>query len=72
MILSGPQERLDAVLDPREQKILRLHLGLEDGRSHSNGEIGMEVGLTKERVRQIRVRAISKVRKAMSHGGTND
>jgi RNA polymerase primary sigma factor len=48
-------------LDPRERVILRLHYGLEDGDTHTLTSIARQLGLSKERVRQIKERAISKL-----------
>jgi RNA polymerase primary sigma factor len=50
------KEQLDEVLDtltPREEKVLRLRFGLEDGRSRTLEEVGKEFNVTRERIRQI-------------------
>ncbi len=52
-----------ALLSPREQKILRMRFGLEDGRSHTLEEVGQEFGVTRERIRQIEAKALAKLRK---------
>ncbi len=52
-----------ALLTPREQKILRMRFGLEDGRSHTLEEVGLEFGVTRERIRQIEAKALTKLRK---------
>ncbi|HEU5105904.1 MAG TPA: sigma factor-like helix-turn-helix DNA-binding protein [Solirubrobacterales bacterium] len=57
--------QLHEVLDPREQKVLRLKLGFEDGRRYKNSEIKIEMGVGDERVRQIESRAILKLAKAL-------
>ena len=49
-------------LTPREQKILRMRFGLEDGISHTLEEVGKEFGVTRERIRQIEAKAIMKIR----------
>jgi RNA polymerase primary sigma factor len=49
-------------LDPREQFILRARFGLEDGYMRTLEEIGRELQLTRERVRQIEAKALGKVR----------
>jgi RNA polymerase primary sigma factor len=51
------------LLAPREQKILRMRFGLEDGRSHTLEETGQEFGVTRERIRQIEAKALSKLKK---------
>ena len=50
-------------LSPREQKILKLRFGLEDGVTHTLEEIGQEFGVTRERIRQIEAKALEKIRK---------
>ncbi len=52
-----------ALLTPREQKILRMRFGLEDGKSHTLEEVGQEFGVTRERIRQIEAKALAKLRK---------
>ncbi len=54
-------EALDS-LTPREAEILRLRFGLEDGRTRTLEEVGREVGLTRERVRQIQGEALRRLR----------
>ena len=49
-------------LAPREQKILRLRFGLDDGISHTLEEVGREFGVTRERIRQIEAKALMKIR----------
>lgn len=51
------------LLTPREQKILRMRFGLIDGRSHTLEEVGQEFGVTRERIRQIEAKALTKLRK---------
>jgi DNA-directed RNA polymerase sigma subunit (sigma70/sigma32) len=53
-----PDELLEGFLDPREQKVLRLRLGLEDGRLYTQTEIALELNIGKERVRQIESAAL--------------
>lgn len=49
-------------LTPREQKILSMRFGLEDGIKHTLEEVGQEFGVTRERIRQIAARALEKIR----------
>jgi len=51
------------VLTEREQKILKMRFGLEDGKSHTLEEVGQEFTVTRERIRQIEAKALSKLRK---------
>ena len=59
------REQLMEVLDtltPREEKVLRLRFGLEDGRSRTLEEVGKEFNVTRERIRQIEAKALRKLR----------
>ena len=59
------REQLVEVLDtltPREEKVLRLRFGLEDGRSRTLEEVGKEFNVTRERIRQIEAKALRKLR----------
>ncbi len=51
------------VLTEREQKILKMRFGLEDGKSHTLEEVGQEFSVTRERIRQIEAKALAKLRK---------
>jgi RNA polymerase primary sigma factor len=51
-----------AVLPPRDAKVLRLYFGLDDGNSRTLEEIGRMMGVTRERIRQLRDRALLKLR----------
>jgi RNA polymerase primary sigma factor len=51
-------------LSEREQKILRLRFGLDDGKTHTLEEVGKEFGVTRERIRQIEAKALAKLRKS--------
>ena len=50
-------------LTPREQKILKMRFGLEDSRSYTLEEVGQEFGVTRERIRQIEAKALTKLKK---------
>ena len=59
------REQLGEVLQtltPREEKVLRLRFGLEDGRSRTLEEVGKEFNVTRERIRQIEAKALRKLR----------
>jgi RNA polymerase primary sigma factor len=49
-------------LTPREQRVLQLRFGLEDGRSRTLEQVGKEFNVTRERIRQIEAKAIRKLR----------
>jgi RNA polymerase primary sigma factor len=51
-----------ATLPPRDARILRLYFGIEGGREHTLDEIGKMLGVTRERVRQLRDRALRRLR----------
>ncbi|HEY9514955.1 MAG TPA: RNA polymerase sigma factor RpoD/SigA [Gemmatimonadaceae bacterium] len=55
-------ERALSTLPPRDAKILRLYFGLEGDREHTLDEIGKLLGVTRERVRQLRDRALRRLR----------
>lgn len=60
------RERLKEIvidLAPREQKILAMRFGLEDGITHTLEEVGSEFDVTRERIRQIEAKALEKIRK---------
>lgn len=59
------KEQLEEVLDTltsREEKVLRLRFGLEDGRARTLEEVGQVFGVTRERIRQIEAKALRKLR----------
>jgi len=63
------KERLKEILvdlSPREQRILAMRFGLDDGITHTLEEVGNEFGVTRERIRQIEAKSIEKIRE---HGG---
>ncbi len=49
-------------LSPREQKILKMRFGLDDGVTHTLEEVGKEFGVTRERIRQIEAKSLDKIR----------
>ena len=49
-------------LSPREQRILSMRFGLEDGVTHTLEEVGKEFGVTRERIRQIEAKALERIR----------
>jgi len=49
-------------LSPREQKILEMRFGLEDGVTHTLEEVGQEFGVTRERIRQIEAKSLEKIK----------
>ena len=51
-----------AALPPRDAKVLRLYFGLDDGTSRTLEEIGRMMGVTRERIRQLRDRALIRLR----------
>jgi RNA polymerase primary sigma factor len=59
------REQLMEVLDTlteREQKVLKLRFGLEDGRTRTLEEVGKQFDVTRERIRQIEAKALRKLR----------
>ncbi|HKG33534.1 MAG TPA: sigma-70 family RNA polymerase sigma factor, partial [Gemmatimonadales bacterium] len=55
-----------AALPPRDAKVLRLYFGLDDGNSRTLEEIGRMMGVTRERIRQLRDRALRQLKE--EHG----
>jgi RNA polymerase primary sigma factor len=60
--LSEEIDRALRTLPPRDAKVLRLYFGLDGGREHTLEEIGGMLGVTRERVRQLRDRALKRLR----------
>ena len=59
------REQLDEVLKTlteREQRVLRLRFGLDDGRARTLEEVGQKFGVTRERIRQIEAKTLRKLR----------
>lgn len=55
-------EEVLKTLKPREQDIIRLRFGVDDGKVHTLEEIGVMYGVTRERIRQLEVKALTKLR----------
>ena len=62
-LLRGYVKNVLVELSPREQKILKMRFGLEDGVTHTLEEIGQEFGVTRERIRQIEAKALERIKK---------
>ncbi len=59
------KDRIKSIIDdltPREQRILQMRFGLEDGVTHTLEEVGNEFGVTRERIRQIEAKALEKIK----------
>ena len=65
-LLKGRLKEILVDLAPREQKILSLRFGLEDGITHTLEEVGKEFGVTRERIRQIEAKALDRIREHKS------
>jgi RNA polymerase primary sigma factor len=66
---------LDAVLGTlgdRERRVVRLRFGLEDGQPHTLEDVGQQFGVTRERVRQIEAKSLSKLRHSQYAAGLRD
>ena len=51
-----------STLTPREEKVLRLRFGLDDGKTRTLEDVGKEFNVTRERIRQIEAKALRKLR----------
>jgi RNA polymerase primary sigma factor len=61
-LLKEQLEDVLGTLTPREERVLRLRFGLDDGRPRTLEEVGQEFGVTRERIRQIEAKALRKLR----------
>ena len=55
-------EQVLNTLTPREERIIKMRFGLEDGTEHTLEEVGQNFGVTRERIRQIEAKALRKLR----------
>ena len=62
-LLKEQVQSILGTLSEREQKILKMRFGLDDGKSHTLEEVGQEFSVTRERIRQIEAKALAKLRK---------
>ena len=62
-LLKEQVQSILGTLSDREQKILKMRFGLDDGKSHTLEEVGQEFSVTRERIRQIEAKALTKLRK---------
>lgn len=62
-LLKEQVQTILTTLSDREQKILRMRFGLDNGKSHTLEEVGLEFAVTRERIRQIEAKALAKLRK---------
>lgn len=62
-LLKEQVESILSTLSDREQKIVKMRFGLENGKSHTLEEVGQEFAVTRERIRQIEAKALAKLRK---------
>ena len=70
--LKHTMDSLLGMLDQRQQRVLRLHFGMEDDTCHSLEEIGRMLEISKERARQIEAQAIRKLRDLGADLGLED
>jgi len=62
IIMKDHTEVVLETLTPREKEIIRMRFGIEAGNAHSLEEVGQRFSLTRERIRQIEVKALRKLR----------
>ena len=71
-LLSGEVNKMLVALDGREREIIRLRFGLDRGQPRTLDEVGEHFSLTRERIRQIEARAMSKLRHPTLAGGARE
>ena len=71
-LLSGEVSKMLVALDEREREILRLRFGLDRGEPRTLDEVGEHFNLTRERIRQIEARAMSKLRHPSTDRGARE
>ena len=64
MLAQAVEEALGELTD-REQEVVRLRFGLDDGQARTLEEVGKEFGVTRERIRQIESKTLAKLRHPM-------
>ncbi len=62
MLLKEQLVEVLKTLTPREEKVLRLRFGIDDGHTRTLEEVGKEFNVTRERIRQIEAKALRKLR----------
>ena len=65
-------EQMMCVLSPQEKEVIRFHFGLEGGEAMTLEEIGERLGVTRERVRQVEVKALEQLRQEADHIGWSE
>ncbi len=70
--LNQTMEKLMSMLSPRQSQVLRLHFGMEDSVCYSLEQIGIHLGISKERVRQIEKQAMDRLKELGADMGLED